>query len=150
MRNTWTRTRTKHNFHYSTEHYFWLLLTTFDRFKFFKSMQQSHESLETFYNRLREAGQHCKFEKLEEDLVKILFMSNMNNNSVQMDYRIWKFRLEVLPYSQFHNCSLNLSLEKTTALDSNFTNLLLLTRLKGYTRPSVQFLNEVFSGAREL
>ena len=30
--------------------------TTFDRFKFFKSMQQPHESLETFYCRIREAG----------------------------------------------------------------------------------------------
>ena len=34
--------------------------TTFDRFKFFKSMQQSYESLETFYSRIREAGALCK------------------------------------------------------------------------------------------
>ena len=59
--------------------------TTFDRFKFFKSMQQSHESLETFYSRLREAGALCKFKDLEEDLVKDLFISNMNNTSNQMD-----------------------------------------------------------------
>ena len=44
----------------------------------------------------------------------------------------------------------NYHLEKTTGLDSNFTNLLLLTRLKGYTRPSVQALKKVFSGAIEL
>ena len=41
--------------------------TTFDRFKFFKSMQQSHESLETFYSRIREAGALCKFKDLEVD-----------------------------------------------------------------------------------
>ena len=59
--------------------------TTFDRFKFFKSMQQSHESLETFYSRIREAGALCKFKDLERDLVKDLFISNMNNTSIQMD-----------------------------------------------------------------
>ena len=48
-------------------------------------MQQSHESLETFYSRIREAGALCKFEDLEEDLVKDLFISNMTNTSIQMD-----------------------------------------------------------------
>ena len=48
-------------------------------------MQQSHESLETFYSRMREAGALCKFKDLEEDLVKDLFISNMNNTSIQMD-----------------------------------------------------------------
>ena len=43
--------------------------TTFDRFKFFQSMQQPHESLETFYSRIREAGAICKLKDLEEDLV---------------------------------------------------------------------------------
>ena len=59
--------------------------TTFDRFKFFKSMQQSHESLETYYSRIREAGALCKFKDLEEDLVKDLFISNMTNTSILMD-----------------------------------------------------------------
>ena len=59
--------------------------TTFDRFKFFKFMQQSHESLETFYSRIKEAGALCKFKDLEEDLVKDLFISNMTNTSIQMD-----------------------------------------------------------------
>ena len=59
--------------------------TTFDRFKFFKSMQQPHESLETFYSRIREAGAMCKFINLEEDLVKDLFISYMTNSSIQMD-----------------------------------------------------------------
>ena len=59
--------------------------TTFDRFKFFKSMQQSHESLETFYSRIREAGALCKFKDLEEDMVTDLFISNMNNTSIQID-----------------------------------------------------------------
>ena len=62
--------------------------TTFDRFKFFRSMQQSHESLETFYNRIREAGALCKFKDLEGDLVKDLFISNMNNTSIQKDFFI--------------------------------------------------------------
>ena len=57
----------------------------FSRFKFFKSMQQSHESLETFYSRIREAGALCKIKDLEEDLVKDLFISNMTNTSIQMD-----------------------------------------------------------------
>ena len=48
-------------------------------------MQQSHESLETFYSRIREAGSLCKFKDLEEDLVKDLFISNMTNTSIQMD-----------------------------------------------------------------
>ena len=48
-------------------------------------MQQSHESLETFYSRIREAGALCKFKDLEEDLVKDLFISNMTNTSIQMD-----------------------------------------------------------------
>ena len=59
--------------------------TTFDRFKFFKSVQQPHESLETFYSRIREAGAMCKFKDLEEDLVKDLFISNMTETSIQMD-----------------------------------------------------------------
>ena len=48
-------------------------------------MQQPHESLETFYSRLREAGAICKLKDLGEDLVKDLFISNMTNTSIQMD-----------------------------------------------------------------
>ena len=48
-------------------------------------MQQPHESLEKFYSRIREAGARCKFKILEEDLVKDLFISNMNNTFIQMD-----------------------------------------------------------------
>ena len=59
--------------------------TIFDRVKFFKSMQQPQELLETFYSRIREAGAMCKFKDLEEDLVKDLFISNMTNTSIQMD-----------------------------------------------------------------
>ena len=49
--------------------------TTFDRFQFFRALQQSNESLETFYSRLRELGSHAKLENLEEDLVEDLFIS---------------------------------------------------------------------------
>ena len=59
--------------------------TTFDRFQLFKTQQQPNESLETFYSRLREAGSHCRFEHLEEDIIKDLFISNMNNTAIQMD-----------------------------------------------------------------
>ena len=48
-------------------------------------MHQSHESLETFYSRIREAGALFKFKDLEEGLVKDLFISNMTNTSIQMD-----------------------------------------------------------------
>ena len=48
-------------------------------------MQKSHESLQKFYSRIREAGALCQFKGLEEDLVKDLFISNMTNTSIQMD-----------------------------------------------------------------
>ena len=57
---------------------------TFDRFQFFRALQQSNESLETFYSRLRELGSHAKLEHLEEDLVKDLFISNMQSTNIQM------------------------------------------------------------------
>ena len=58
---------------------------TFDRFQFFRALQQSNESLETFYSRLRELGSHAKLEQLEEDLVKDLFISNMHGSNIQME-----------------------------------------------------------------
>ena len=48
-------------------------------------MQQSNESLETFYSRLREFGSHAKLEQIEEDLVKDLFISNMHASKIQME-----------------------------------------------------------------
>ena len=58
---------------------------TFDRFQCFKTMQQPNESFETFYSRLREQGAHCKFEHLEEDLIKDIFISNMRSSNIQME-----------------------------------------------------------------
>ena len=58
---------------------------TFDRVQFFRALQQSNESLETFYCRLRELGSHAKLEHLEEDLVKDLFISNMQSSNIQME-----------------------------------------------------------------
>ena len=58
---------------------------TFDRFQFFRALQQSNESLETFYSRLRELGSHAKLEHFEEDLVKDLFISNMQSSNIQME-----------------------------------------------------------------
>ena len=48
-------------------------------------MQQSNESLETFFSRIREADALCKLKDLDEDSVKDLFISNMTNTSIQMD-----------------------------------------------------------------
>ena len=61
--------------------------TTFNRFNFFifQINSQPHESLETCYSRIREAGALFKFKELEEDLVKNLFISNMTNTSIHMD-----------------------------------------------------------------
>ena len=47
-------------------------------------MQQSQESLETFFSRIREADALCKLKDLDEDSVKDLFISNMTNTSIQM------------------------------------------------------------------
>ena len=58
---------------------------TFDRFQFFRALQQSNESLETFYSTLRELGSHAKLEHLAEDLVKYLFISNMQSSNIQME-----------------------------------------------------------------
>ena len=48
-------------------------------------MQQSDESLETFSSRLGEVGAHCRFENLEEYLVKDIFISNMRSYNIQME-----------------------------------------------------------------
>ena len=58
---------------------------TIDRFQCFKSMQQPNESFETFYSRLREQEAHCKFEHLEEDLIKDIFISNMRSSNIQIE-----------------------------------------------------------------
>ena len=58
---------------------------TFDRFQFSRELQQSNETLETFYSRLRELGSHAKLDHLEEDLVKDLFISNMHSSNTQME-----------------------------------------------------------------
>ena len=58
---------------------------TFDRYQLFTSKQHPHESLENFYSRLREAGSHCRFDHLEEEIIKDLFISNMTNIPIQMD-----------------------------------------------------------------
>ena len=48
-------------------------------------MQQSNESLETFYSRLPEFCSHAKLKQIEEDLVKDLFFSNMHGSNIQME-----------------------------------------------------------------
>ena len=51
--------------------------TTFGRFEYFESMQEPNESVERFYSRLREPESPRKFDRLEENLVKHLFLSNI-------------------------------------------------------------------------
>ena len=58
---------------------------TFDRFQCSKSMQQPNDLFESFYSRLREQRAHCKFEQLEEDLLKDIFISNMRSSNTQME-----------------------------------------------------------------
>ena len=58
---------------------------TFDRVQCFKTMPQPNESFETFYGHLREQGAHCKFEQVEEDLTKDIFISNMRSSDIQME-----------------------------------------------------------------
>ena len=60
-------------------------ITTFDRFKFFRAMQQSGEALETFYSQLRELRSHAKLENPEEDLVKDLIISNLHSSNIQKE-----------------------------------------------------------------
>ena len=60
-------------------------------------MQQSNESLETFYSRLRELGSHAKLEQLEEYLVKDHFISNMHGSNIQM---------ELISKSEHNRCSI--------------------------------------------
>ena len=60
--------------------------TTNDDFPFSKAMQSPKESLETGYSWLKELGSHCKFENMEENLVKHLFISNMRTLNIQMEF----------------------------------------------------------------
>ena len=59
--------------------------TNFDRFQIIKAMEFSSESLETFYSRLRAFCYPCKFENMEGDLVKDLFISNMRSSNIQIE-----------------------------------------------------------------
>ena len=56
-----------------------------DRVQCVKTMPQPNESFKIFYGRLREQGAHCKFEQLEEDLTKNIFISNMRSSDIQME-----------------------------------------------------------------
>ena len=59
--------------------------TTYDRFQIINARQEPHESLETFYSRLRELGAKAAFGALEQDLVKDFFTGKMNNTAIQME-----------------------------------------------------------------
>ena len=59
--------------------------TTYDRFQIMNAKQEPHESLETFYSRLRELGAKAAFGAVEKDLVKDFFIGKMNNTAIQME-----------------------------------------------------------------
>ena len=59
--------------------------TTYDRFQIINARQEPHESLETFYSRLRELGAKAAFGGVEQDLVKDFFIGKMNNTAIQME-----------------------------------------------------------------
>ena len=59
--------------------------TTYDRFQIINARQEPHQSLETFYSRLRELGAKAAFGGVEQDLVKDFFIGKMNNTAIQME-----------------------------------------------------------------
>ena len=59
--------------------------TTYDRFQIINARQEPHESLETFYSRLRELGAKAAFGAVEQDLVKDFSIGKMNNTAIQME-----------------------------------------------------------------
>ena len=65
--------------------------TTYDRFQIINARQEPHESLETFYTRLRELGAKAAFGAVEQDLVKDFFIGKMNNTAIQMEL-LWEMR----------------------------------------------------------
>ena len=59
--------------------------TTYDRFQIINARQEPHESLQTFYSRLRELGAKAAFGAVEQDLVKDFLIGKMNNTAIQME-----------------------------------------------------------------
>ena len=59
--------------------------TTYDRFQIINARHEPHESLETFYSRLRELGAKAALGAMEQDLVKDFFIGKMNNTAIQME-----------------------------------------------------------------
>ena len=59
--------------------------TNDDRFQIINAPQEPHESLETFYSRLRELGAKAAFEAVEQDLVKDFFIGKMSKTKIQME-----------------------------------------------------------------
>ena len=58
---------------------------TFDRFQLITVQQNTNESLETFFSRLRELGSKCALGNVEEDLIKDFFIEKMNSSAIQME-----------------------------------------------------------------
>ena len=54
-------------------------------FKIINSRQEPHESLKTFYSRLRELGAKTASGTVEQDLVEDFFIGKMNNTVIQME-----------------------------------------------------------------
>ena len=50
---------------------------TYERLKFFGRRQTEHESLEKFHETLYELAKNCKLGKLESELVRDIFITNM-------------------------------------------------------------------------
>ena len=59
--------------------------TTYDRFQIINARKEPHESLETFYSRLRQLGATAAFGAVEQDLVKDFFIGKMNDTVIQME-----------------------------------------------------------------
>ena len=59
--------------------------TTYARFQIINARQEPHESLETFYSRLRELGAKAASGEVEQDLVKDFSIGKMNNTAIQTE-----------------------------------------------------------------
>ena len=59
--------------------------TTYDRFQIINARQEPHESLETFYSRIRQLAAKAPFGAVEQDPVKDFLIGEMNNTAIQME-----------------------------------------------------------------
>ena len=60
---------------------------TFDRYVFFSRKQKKGETVEQFYNILKELAENCDFENWEEFIIRDIFITNMLDDDIQRELR---------------------------------------------------------------